>query len=530
MAQKILITEEIVPAGIEILKEKGYEVDCKFDLSREELLDIIEDYDALIVRSATKVDREIFEIGKKLRVVGRAGVGIDNIDIEAANAYGVIVCNAPVSNTVSAAEHTMALMLAAARNVAAADACMKAGGWNRRDFTGTELYQKTLAIFGLGRIGGLVADRAHAFGMEVIAYDPYCSRERAGQLGVTLYDTIEDILPLADFITVHMPATDETIGMFGPEEFSQMKDGVILVNVAQGGIYDVKALSDFVAAGKVAACGIDEWTEQPCYDSPLHEFKQATITPHLGALTREAQYRAGTQIAEYVDEGLKGSVVPTSVNGSYISSEDLELLAPYAQVCKLIGSMLFQVKHGELPAVLSVTTAGVLAGLDTGYLSASVLDGYLLGKTRARVTPTTADTIAQRHGIRIEHHSNADALEYSSSVEVAADGDSIVGTISGLAHTPRIVSFMGYQCDLTPAKHVLIMQYVDSPGRVGTIGTILGNANVNITTMQVSTLEDSDLVMVFMNIESALTEDVLGQLETIDNLQALWLVDLEAAD
>ena len=309
-----------------------------------------------------------------------------------------------------------------------------------------------------------------------------------------------------------------------------MKDGVILVNVAQGGIYDVKALSDFVAAGKVAACGIDEWTEQPCYDSPLHEFKQATITPHLGALTREAQYRAGTQIAEYVDEGLKGSVVPTSVNGSYISSEDLELLAPYAQVCKLIGSMLSQVKRGELPAVLSVTTAGVLAGLDTGYLSASVLDGYLLGKTRARVTPTTADTIAQRHGIRIEHHSNTDALEYSSSVEVAADGNSIVGTISGLAHTPRIVSFMGYQCDLTPAKHVLIMQYVDSPGRVGTIGTILGNANVNITTMQVSTLEGSDLVMVFMNIESALTEDVLGQLETIDNLQALWLVDLEATD
>lgn len=205
MAQKILITEEIVPAGIEILKEKGYEVDCKFDLSREELLDIIEDYDALIVRSATKVDREIFEIGKKLRVVGRAGVGIDNIDIEAANAYGVIVCNAPVSNTVSAAEHTMALMLAAARNVAAADACMKAGGWNRRDFTGTELYHKTLAIFGLGRIGGLVADRAHAFGMEVIAYDPYCSRERAGQLGVTLYDTIEDVLPLADFITAPSP-------------------------------------------------------------------------------------------------------------------------------------------------------------------------------------------------------------------------------------------------------------------------------------------------------------------------------------
>ena len=530
MTKKVLVTERLAEAGLAVLRDKGCEVDVKLKMTPEELIETVPGYDALIVRSATKVTAEVVEAADRLRIIGRAGVGVDNVDVEAATEHGIIVCNAPTSNIVSAAEHAIGLMLACARKVPQANASMHEGVWERGKYTGVELYEKTLAIFGLGRIGGLVADRAHAFGMEVIAYDPYCSRERAGQLGVTLYDTIEDVLPLADFITVHTPATDETIGMFGPEEFSQMKDGVILVNVAQGGIYDVKALSDFVAAGKVAACGIDEWTEQPCYDSPLHEFKQATITPHLGALTREAQYRAGTQIAEYVDEGLKGSVVPTSVNGSYISSEDLELLAPYAQVCKLIGSMLSQVKRGELPAVLSVTTAGVLAGLDTGYLSASVLDGYLLGKTRARVTPTTADTIAQRHGIRIEHHSNADALEYSSSVEVAADGNSIVGTISGLAHTPRIVSFMGYQCDLTPAKHVLIMQYVDSPGRVGTIGTILGNANVNITTMQVSTLEDSDLVMVFMNIESALTEDVLGQLETIDNLQALWLVDLEATD
>lgn len=526
MAQKILVTEEIVPAGIEYLRDRGYQVDCKYDLSREELLDVIKDYDALIVRSATKVDREIFEIAKKLRIVGRAGVGIDNIDIEAANAYGVIVCNAPVSNIVSAAEHAFALMLSAARNVAAADACMKKGGWNRRDFTGTELYHKTLAIFGLGRIGGLVADRARAFGMNLIAYDPYCSRERAAQLGVKLYDTIEEVLPLADFITVHLPATDETIGMFGPEEFAQMKDGVILVNAARGGIYDVKALSDFIAAGKVAACGIDEWEEQPCYESPLHEFSQATLTPHLGALTREAQYRAGTQIAEYVDDGLSGSLVPTSVNSSYVPSDDLELLAPYAPVCKLIGSMLSQMNRGELPAVLSLTTAGALAGLDASFLSASALDGYLSGEKRVRVTPTNVDTIAQRHGIRIEHHSIADALEYSSSVKLSADGDSIVGTVSGLAQSPRIVSFMGYQCDITPGKHFLIMKYVDSPGRVGSIGTILGNANVNITTMQVSTIEDSDLVLVFMNIEADLSEEVINELKEATDLKDLWVMNL----
>lgn len=526
MAEKILVAEEIVPEGIEYFEKRGYSVDCRYDLSREELLDIIKDYDAIIVRSLTKVDRELFEAAKRLRIVGRAGVGIDNIDIEAADEYGVIVCNAPVSNTVSAAEHTMALMLSAARNVAAASASMKQGEWRRRDFYGTELYHKTLAIFGLGRIGGLVADRARAFGMELIGYDPYCSQERAAQLGVELYDSIEDILPKADFITVHLPATEETHHMFGPDEFAIMKDGVILVNDARGGIYDIKALSDFIAAGKVAACGIDVWEEQPCYESPLHEFEQATLTPHLGALTYEAQYRAGMQIAEYVSNGLEGSVVPTAVNGSVLSHDALELLAPYAPVCRLMGSMLSQLNKGELPAVLSLTAAGTLAGLDTDILCASALDGYLSGQKRAKITPANVKTVAQRHGIRIESHSFPDAQEYSSSVALSADGATIVGTIAGLAQTPRIISFMGYQCDIAPGDHFLIMQYVDSPGRVGSIGTILGNANVNITTMQVCTKEDSDSVLVFMNIESDLTDEVLDQLRAATDLQELWVMSL----
>jgi D-3-phosphoglycerate dehydrogenase len=526
MAEKILITDEIVPEGIEYLQEKGYEVDCNYDLSHADLVSIIKDYDALIVRSATTLDRAVFEAGKKLRVVGRAGVGVDNIDIEAANAYGVIVCNAPVSNTVSAAEHTFALMLSAARNVAAADACMKQGGWSRRDFYGTELYHKTLAIFGLGRIGGLVADRARAFGMNLVGYDPYCSRERAAQLGVKLYDSLEDILPIADFITVHLPATDETIRMFGPEEFARMKDGVILVNGARGGIYDIKALSDFIAAGKVAACGIDVWEEQPCYDSPLHEFKQATLTPHVGSLTFEAQYRAGMQIAEYVADGLSGSVVTTALNISSVSSDDMELLAPYVPVCKLIGSALSQMNKGELPATLSVTTAGNLAGLDARLLVASALDGYLSGEKRVRVTPTNVDTIAQRHGIRIEMHSSADAQEYASCVRIEADGDVIVGTTAGLVQAPRIVSFMGYQCDIAPGDHFLVMQYVDQPGRVGSIGTILGDANVNITTMQVSTMDDSDLVLVFMNIEADLSDEVIDKLTLATELTKLWVLNL----
>ena len=526
MAQKILITEEIVPAGIEILKEKGYEVDCKFDLSREELLDIIEDYDALIVRSATKVDREIFEIGKKLRVVGRAGVGIDNIDIEAANAYGVIVCNAPVSNTVSAAEHTMALMLAAARNVAAADACMKAGGWNRRDFTGTELYHKTLAIFGLGRVGGLVAERARAFGMHLVGYDPYCSPERAEQLGVALYDNMEDILPLADFITVHLPKTEETIGMFGPDQYAAMKDGVILVNVARGGIYNVDSLADFLAAGKIAACGIDVFETEPCTESPLHEFPNAILTPHLGAYTREAQTRAGVQIAEYVAAGLEGSVVPTALNMAPVPPEVMDAVGPYVPACQMMGSMLAQL-GGEVPKRLSLTAAGKAAPADPTILVAGTMQGLLSYKNLATVTPVNAEAVARRHGIHVDTGAHASAGAYASSVTVVADGREVGCTLSGEDQHVRLISLLGYKVDIAPGPQALIFEYVDRPGRVGTIGSILGDAGINITTMQIVNDPDAGQAIVYMNIEGELDDSVLAKLrESLEDLKNLWYVKL----
>ena len=257
MAMKVLVAEKIAQQGIDILEGKGYEVDVKLKLSRFELLRIIRDYDAVIVRSRVTVDAELLEAGENLKVVGRAGVGVDNIDIDAATQHGIIVCNAPTSNIISAAEHTLALMLACARNIPVADRTMRLGKWERSRFTGVELNQKTLAIFGLGRVGRLVAERAHAFGMNVIAHDPFCSRDLAEATGVKLYENIDDVLAVADFITVHLPKTPQTIGMFGPEEFAKMKDGVIVVNAARGGIFNVKALSDFVAAGKVRAAAID---------------------------------------------------------------------------------------------------------------------------------------------------------------------------------------------------------------------------------------------------------------------------------
>ncbi|MEG2933710.1 MAG: hydroxyacid dehydrogenase, partial [Gordonibacter sp.] len=309
MAKKVLVAENLADAGLAILRGKGYEVDVKLDMTPEELVAAIPEYAALIVRSATKVDRAVIEAGERLRIIGRAGVGVDNVDVDAATERGVIVCNAPTSNIVSAAEQTMGLILACARKTPQANASMHAGKWERGKFTGIELYEKTLAIFGLGRIGGLVAERARAFGMKLVGYDPYCSPERAEQLGVTLYEDVDAIVPLADFITVHLPKTKETIGMFGPDQYARMKDGVVLVNAARGGIYDVKSLADFLAAGKIGAVGMDVWESEPCTDSPLHEFDNAILTPHLGASTKEAQLRAGVQTAEAVAAGLAGSIV-----------------------------------------------------------------------------------------------------------------------------------------------------------------------------------------------------------------------------
>jgi D-3-phosphoglycerate dehydrogenase len=311
---KVLIADKLAQEGIDILEQAGYEVDVNLEHTEDELCDIIGAYDALIVRSATTATAKVIEAGKNLKIIGRAGVGVDNIDQAQATKQGIIVCNAPQANTVSAAEQCFALMLAAARHTAQASQSMHEGKWNRGAFSGVELYQKTLAIFGLGHIGQLVAKRAQAFEMRTIGYDPYVTPERAAEMGVEVYSDINDILPQADFITVHLPKTPETIGMFGPAQFAACKKGVIVVNDARGGIYDLEALAAAMESGQVYACGIDVWESEPVSDSPLHALDNAVLTPHLGASTKEAQTRAATQIAEYVIMGLKGEKVPTQVN------------------------------------------------------------------------------------------------------------------------------------------------------------------------------------------------------------------------
>jgi len=523
---KVLVSEKLADEGIEILKERGHEVDVMLDLSPEELIAAIPPYEALIVRSATQVTREVIEAGRSLRIIGRAGVGVDNVDVEAATERGIIVCNAPLSNVVSAAEQTMCLMLACARKTAQANASMHAGKWERGKFTGTELFEKTLAIFGLGHVGGLVAERARSFGMNLIGYDPYCSPERAEELGVVLYDTVDEIVPLADFITVHLPKTKETIGMFGPEQYAAMKDGVILVNAARGGIYNVDSLADFIAAGKVAAAGIDVYEKEPCTESPLHEFDNVLLTPHLGASTKEAQTRAGIQIAEYVAAGLDGSIVATAVNMAPVPPEVMDVVGPYVPACQMIGSLLAQIS-GKAPKCLKITAAGALAGADLSILSAGAIGGLLsLNKDVTSVTPVNAEAVALRHGIEVKTSSKGDAAEYASTVTLNADGLEAACTLAGSSQTPRIVSLLGYPIEVVPTAHSLIFEYMDAPGKIGTIGTILGDAGINITTMQVGLKAQEKHALVFMNIEDDVSEEVLGQLRDALDLKNLWPIRL----
>ncbi len=526
MSERILVTEKVSKVGLNILRDKEYKVDVKLNLTQEELLEKIPKYDALIVRSATKVDREVIEAATKLRIIGRAGVTVDNIDIDAATEKGIIVCNAPTSNIVSAAEHTMALMLACARNIPQANASMHKGEWKRNKFTGIELYEKTLAIFGLGRIGGLVAERAKAFGMRLIGYDPYCSRGRAEQLGVTLYDNIEDILPLADFITVHLPGTKATCGMFGPDEFAQMKDNVVLINAARADIFNIDSLADFMAAGKIGAVGIDLFDEEPCTNSPLHEFKNAILTPHLGASTYEAQRRAGVQIAEYVDAGLSGSIVPTALNMVSVPSEIMDAVGPYIPTSQMMGSMLAQMSGG-IPQNLQLSAAGTLWDADISPLVASALKGLLSYTKLASVTHVNVEEAAKRHGITVESKSSADAGPYSSTVSVVADDLQMACTLSGDGQTGRLVSLLGYQVDIAPAGQSLIFEYEDAPGRIGTIGTILGECGINITTMQIAIREEDNSALVYMNVEGEVSDEVLAKLRAgIPNLTNLWLIKL----
>lgn len=525
---RVLVAESIATGGVELLKGQ-FDVDVKTDLTPDQLVAQIPAYDALIVRSATKATREVIEAGVNLKIIGRAGVGVDNVDVAAATERGVIVCNAPTSNVVSAAEQTMALMLALARNTPQASASMKLCKWERSKFTGSELYEKTLAIFGLGRIGSLVAERARSFGMRLVGFDPYTTPERAQAMGVELFETVEEILPQADFITVHLPKTKETIGMFGAEQFAAMKDGVRVINTARGGIYQIDALADAVRSGKVAGAGIDVYEVEPCTDSPLLDFDNVILTPHLGASTAEAQDRAGEQIAQFVADGLLGKMVPTAVNIAPVAPEVYEKVGPYLGIAEALGSTLAQMAHGGVEAV-DVRFQGGLAETDTRILKTAVLKGLLTRVSADSVNFVNAEYYAEQRGIRVTESRSAESHDYVNLVTVSAetpDGPvEIGGTVIGMKNEPRLVSMYGFDLDMQPTQYMSFFRYEDRPGMIGKVGTMLGAHAINIGMMQVGRMKMGGEALMGINVDIPVPREVLQLIKSEAGIAEAWSVEL----
>ncbi|HEY5539865.1 MAG TPA: phosphoglycerate dehydrogenase [Coriobacteriia bacterium] len=526
---KVLVADKIADSGIEKLRE-SFEVDVKTGLSEVELIDVIGEYDGLIVRSATRATRPVIEAAGNLKIIGRAGVGIDNVDVTAATERGIIVCNAPTSNVVSAAEHTWALLMAQARMIPQANASLKSGKWERSKFTGAEFYEKTLAIIGLGRIGTLIAERARGFQMRLIGYDPYISEERAAALGVELFSSIEALLPEADFITVHLPKTKETIGMFGADQFAMMKDGVRLVNTARGGIYQTDALVDALKSGKVASAAIDVFEVEPTTESPLFALDNVIVTPHLGASTEEAQDRAGEQIAELVAAGLNGEMVTTAVNIAPVPPDVMDKVGPYLKLAEQVGGMVAQLAKGGIDD-LSITMIGGLAETDTRILRTAVLKGMLTVATDEPVNYVNANYFAEQRGIRVTESKRAETHDYVSMMTVKAlsGGKEVVdiaAALIGKKNEPRLVSLWRYDLDMRPEEHMAFFSYPDRPGMIGKVGTILGDAGVNIGSMQVGRHEAGGKALMGVSVDTPIDSELLAKIKADAGMTHAWGVEL----
>jgi D-3-phosphoglycerate dehydrogenase / 2-oxoglutarate reductase len=522
----VLIADKLAESTVAALGDQ-VEVRWVDGPDREKLLAAVPEADALLVRSATTVDAEVLAAAPKLKIVARAGVGLDNVDVDAATARGVLVVNAPTSNIHSAAEHALALLLSAARQIPAADATLREHTWKRSKFSGTEIYGKTAGVVGLGRIGQLVAARLAAFGTHVVAYDPYVSAARAAQLGIELLP-LDDLLGRADFISVHLPKTPETAGLIDKEALAKTKPGVIIVNAARGGLIDEQALADAVSSGHVAAAGLDVFSTEPCTDSPLFELPQVVVTPHLGASTDEAQDRAGTDVAASVRLALAGKFVPDAVNvGGGVVGEEV---APWLDVVRKLG-LLIGALAVELPVSLAVQVRGELAAEDVEVLRLSALRGLFSAVIEDQVTFVNAPALAAERGVAAELTTATESPNHRSVVDVRAvyaDGSSInvAGTLSGPQLVQKIVQINGRNFDLRAEGVNLILNYRDQPGALGKIGTLLGGAEVNIEAAQLSQAAEGDGATVMLRLDRDVPADVRAAIASAVNATTMEVVDL----
>ncbi|HEX3623628.1 MAG TPA: phosphoglycerate dehydrogenase [Acidimicrobiales bacterium] len=520
---RVLVTEELAERGLARLRDEGHDVDVRLGLSPEALLGAVAGAAALIIRSETKVTAEVLAAGTDLVVVGRAGVGLDNVDVAAATQRGVMVCNAPLSNIVTAAEHTMALLLAAARNVPQADAALKAGKWERSKWTGVELQGKTLGLLGLGRIGTLVAQRAYAFGMRLVAWDPWMSPDRARKLGVELLE-LEDVVRQADFISIHLLKTPESVGLVGEDLLAHAKPTLRIVNVARGGIIDEAALAAAVADGRVAGAAIDVFAKEPTTESPLFGLPSVVVTPHLGASTVEAQDKAGETIAEQVSLALAGEFVPYAVNVD--ASEAAEAVRPFLPLAERLVRIWASIEEGG-PKSLSVDYQGQLADYDTRILTLAVLKGVLGADGTESVSYVNAPRLAEAKGLDVQEFRTTAAHDYVNLITLQGDGHSVAGSLFGLRNEARLVMVDEHTVDIPPARHMVMVRNDDRPGMIGVVGATLGRAGLNISDMDVGRSPSGAAALMVLSTDRALPPEVAGELRAADGILHVATVDQE---
>jgi D-3-phosphoglycerate dehydrogenase / 2-oxoglutarate reductase len=509
---KILVRERIADAGIDFLRRR-FEVDVDFDSPLEEK---IADYDAIIVRSATDVSAELIDRAERLKVIGRAGVGVDNVDVEAASRRGIVVANAPQSTIVSAAEHAFGLLLALSRNIPQAHAALKEGRWERARFAGLELADKTLGVVGFGRIGQQVARRARAFEMDVLGHDPYVAPERFRDFGATMVESLEELLAESDFVTLHLSLTEETRGLIDRTRLDGARDGIRIVNAARGELVDEGALAEALRSGKVAGAALDVFSEEP-YTGPLLELDNVIVTPHLGASTQEAQDRAGIIVAEQVAAALDGHLVTNAVNMPAVAAEDMEQLGPYLPLAAKLGALAVELAGGN-PTRLDFQYFGQLAERDTRLLTVAALNGIFKDRVDQPVNYVNAPLVARERGVEVREESSTASQDFTSLIAVTAfaagEPHAVAGTVSGRGQLPRLVAALGYDLEVELDRLMLFAENDDRPGMIGALGRIVGEAGVNIANMAVSRNRREARALMALSVDNPVSDELLDRLRS----------------
>ena len=519
---RVLVAERISLEGLARLKEH-FQVDAYDAMSREELLEKLEGYDGLVVRSGTTVDAEAISRAERLKVIGRAGIGVDNIDVEAATMRGIMVANVPESNIISAAEHTMAMLMATARNIPAANASMEKGEWKRSVYQGVELYGKTLGIIGVGRIGALVAERAGAFGMNLIGFDPYISTQRANSIGIEMKPSMEELLGEADFVTLHVPRTKDTLHLVSDRQFEFVKRGVRFVNVSRGGVIDEHALAKAISEGKVAGAAIDVFEcEPPEEGNPMCSMPEVIVTPHLGASTQEAQYKAGVAIADQVVAALTGGFVSGAVNIAMPQREVVETLRPYMPLCEKLGRLFVNLIKGTVSEI-EFEVLGEISEYETSLLTVAFLKGFFENISMDAVTYVNAPIIAAERGITVKEARSNRSLDYVNLIRVTAGGgDSKVtagATLVGV-NQEMFVNVRAFEIVIAPSEYMAFVTYQDRPGMIGEVGMVLGERDINISGLQVGRRSIGGMAGMGLNLDAPLSEEVLQELRSRDGIES----------